>query len=285
MQNIKLCSIQTNPLFGKKQLNIDRTLSLIQAASAKGANLLVLPELCNTGYVFQSRSELYEMAEPIPDGPSVSAWDQAAREYSVYIAAGMAELDADGIRCYNTAVLIGPEGYIGHYRKLHLWGDEKLYFEPGDKGYPVFHTPIGRIGMLICYDMWFPESFRLLALKGADVICCSSDWLDHSPSNPSTMGVIQAIAGANSNHLFVVAASRTGTERNVQFAGQSLVCNINGRLLAGPLEAQKEGSVEAEVQFEHARRLNKGSMNTAFRDRRTDVYGLMLGSEEILFPR
>lgn len=280
-----VCAIQMDPLFGQKQRNLERSCQLILEAAAQGAKLIVLPELCNTGYMFQSRSELYRLAESIPEGPSVLQWAALAQELDVYIAAGIAELGADGVRCYNSAVLMGPNGYIGHYRKLHLWADEKLFFEPGDGGYPLFHTPICRIGLLVCYDMWFPESFRILALQGADVICCCSDWINHATANPSTMGVIQAMAGASSNHLFVAASSRTGTERGVTFAGQSMLAGPNGRLLSGPLDSAQEGFVIAPIEHSAARRINSGTLNAAFHDRRIDVYDAMLGAQKRVLPR
>ena len=174
---IALAAIQMDVKFGQKDENINNSLRLIQEAAEKGAKLIVLPELCNTGYAFNSRDEVYPLAEKAPEGETIRAWIKTAKDLNVYICGGFVELDEDEIRIFNSSVLVGPEGHIGTYRKLHLWNTEKYFFEPGDTGLPVFNTPIGRIGMLICYDLWFPEAFRILKL-GADVICCPSNWVD-----------------------------------------------------------------------------------------------------------
>ena len=129
----------------------------------------LLPELANSGYVFRDRAEAFELAEEVPTGETSAAWVDAARHHDVYIVAGIAE--RAGTTLYNSAILLGPSGYIGTFRKMHLWSAENLFFEPGDLGFPVFKTPIGRIGVAICYDGWFPETFRLQALQGADIVC------------------------------------------------------------------------------------------------------------------
>ena len=169
---VKLAAVQMEPQLGCKKENVAKSIRRINEAADQGARLITLPELCNTGYMFNSRQEVYDCAEPVPGGYTCGEWEKVARERGVYIVAGITELAEDGVRCYNSAVLIGPDGYIGKHRKLHLWCDDKIFFEPGDLGYQVFETPIGRIGMLICFDMWYFENFRILALKGADVVCC-----------------------------------------------------------------------------------------------------------------
>ncbi len=257
-KGLSVSVIQLGPEFGCKQKNLEKSSHLIRSAAAEGAKLMVLPELCSTGYVFQNKTELYDLAEPVPNGPSVLFWENLSSELDCYIIAGIAELDADGIRVFNSVVLIGPNGYIGRYRKLHLWGEEKLYFEPGNEGLPVFYTPYCRIGMLICYDMWFPEAFRLLALQGVDVICCSSNWIDHSPAEPSTMGVVHAMAGASSNKVFVAVSNRVGAERGALFAGNSLVTGTNGRMLAGPMNNSVEGFITQELDIKQSREIKPG---------------------------
>ena len=159
--SIVVACIQMQPAFGNVAANVGHSLELIDQAASHGANLVVLPELANTGYMFASREEAFSLAEQIPGGPSVAAWAERAARHGMHIVAGITE--RSGPDLYNSAVVIGPEGYIGTFRKVHLWNEENLFFEPGDLGFPVFHTPIGRIGVAICYDGWFPETFRLHA--------------------------------------------------------------------------------------------------------------------------
>ncbi|CRM50060.1 (R)-stereoselective amidase [Pseudomonas sp. 25 E 4] len=149
--------------------NLRQTLTLATEAANGGANLIVLPELSNCGYFFTSRQDAFDHAEAVPEGASVKAWMDFASRYQVYLVAGLSEID--GTQLFNTAVLLGPDGFIGKYRKAHLWNREKLWFTPGNTGFPVFETPIGRIGLLICWDIWFPEVPRILSQQGADIIC------------------------------------------------------------------------------------------------------------------
>ena len=159
---IKIACIQMEPVVGEKERNIRRSLELIEEAAANGAHLLVLPELCNSGYVFDSREEAFALAEEIPNGPTSRGWQDAARKHGLHIVAGINERDGQAL--YNASVVIGPAGHLGTFRKVHLWNKENLFFERGNVGFPVFRTPFCRIGTFICYDGWFPESFRLCAL-------------------------------------------------------------------------------------------------------------------------
>lgn len=283
---VKLSAIQMEPIFGDKEANVTKTVKMIKEAAKKGANIITLPELCNTGYMFNSREEVYKLAETVPGGYTCNIWEKTAKECGVYIIAGITELDEDGINCYNTAVLIGPtEGYIGKHRKLHLWCDDKIFFEPGNLGYQVFNTKYGRIGMLICFDMWFAENFRILALKGADVVCCPTNWVDTPPKELRTMGTYFAMTNASANNIFVVAADRIGTERGCTFPGRSCIFGPEGWYRAGLASDDKEEILVAEVNLMEARRLNWNGMNVVHRDRRTDLYDEALGSGEYVLPR
>ena len=282
---VKLAAVQMEPQLGCKKENVAKSVRMINEAADQGANLITLPELCNTGYMFNSRQEVYDCAEPVPGGYTCGEWEKVARERGVYIVAGITELAEDGVRCYNSAVLIGPDGYIGKHRKLHLWCDDKIFFEPGDLGYQVFETPIGRIGMLICFDMWYFENFRIMALKGADVVCCPTNWVDIPPAELRTMGTHLAMVNANCNNIFVVAADRIGTERGCKFPGRSLIVGPDGWFRAGLASDNQEEVLVAEVNLMEARRLNWNAMNVIFRDRRTDLYDAALGSGEKILPR
>lgn len=174
---VRVAVVQFDPQCGldHRSFNLSHSLHLAQRAVAGGAQLIVLPELANTGYAYRNREEAFALAETVPEGPSAQAWIEFAREHQVYLAAGLAE--RDGHKLYDCAVLVGPDGFIGKYRKAHLWNLEKLWFSPGDLGFPVFETPIGRIGLMICWDVWFPEVPRLLSLQGADIICSLNNWV------------------------------------------------------------------------------------------------------------
>ena len=277
---VTVASIQMEPRIGRKDENLARSVALVERAAAGGAALVVLPELANTGYVFESRAEAFALAEPVPAGPSTQAWIEVARRCNTLIVAGIAE--RDGERLYNAAVVVGPTGWLGTYRKLHLWGDEHLFFEAGDRGLPLFHTPWGRLGVVICYDGWFPEVYRLLAMQGADVVAMPTNWvpMPGQPAGSPAMANTLAMASAHSNALNIVCANRTGTERGQPFIGQSLIVDAQGWPVAGPAAESGEDLVlTAQLDLRatrQARQLN--AFNHVVRDRRDDVYDPMLGT-------
>ena len=276
---VKIACIQMEPIVGEKDRNISHSISLIDQASDAGAKLIVLPELANSGYVFKSREEAFALAEEVPGGAACDAWMEVARNRNLYIVAGIAEREGDLL--YNSSVVIGPKGYIGTFRKVHLWNEENLYFDPGNLGFPVFNTPIGRIGTFICYDGWFPESYRLCALQGADIICIPTNWVPIPGQDPKreAMASILVMGSAHSNSVFVAAANRVGTERGQLFVGQSLIASYTGWPIAGPASATSEEILYAEVNLADARRKrNWTEYNQILRDRRTDVYDEMLGA-------
>lgn len=275
---VTLATVQFEPRIGYKDDNVKRSIELINQAADKGAKLITLPEMCNTGYMFNTREECHALAEKIPEGPTTQAWMKVAKERGVYVCAGIGEMDVDGKRLYNSAVLVGPDGYIGTHRKLHLWCDDKVFMEPGNLGYQVFDTPIGRIAMLICFDMWYFENFRILALMGADIVLCPSNWVDGVPLDLRTLGPNLALVNAGCNNIFVVATDRVGVERGCKFPGLSCIVGPEGWYRAGPASVENEEILTAEVNLMQARRLNWNSMHVVHRDRRTDVYDEMLGS-------
>jgi predicted amidohydrolase len=282
---VTLAAVQFECRIGYKNENLEHSLELIHQAADKGANLIVLPEMCNTGYMFNTRREAFEAAEKIPSGPAARAWMKAAKERNVYIVAGLGELSEDGGKVYNSAVLVGPEDLIGVHRKLHLWHDDKIFFEPGDLGYQVFPTPIGRIGMLICFDMWYFEDFRILACMGADIVCCCNNWVAGVPEELRTLGPNLCLVNSSCNNIFIAASDRIGFERGCTFAGMSCVTGPEGWYRAGPASVDKEEILYAQVNLMQARRLNWNAMNVVLRDRRTDLYDEMLGSGMPRHPR
>ena len=276
---VRIACLQMEPRVGERDMNLDRTLDLIGQAASAGAGLVVLPELCNSGYVFSTREEALDLSEDIPDGPSCQAWADAAARHRMHIVAGIAE--RDGHSLYNSAVVIGPQGVIGTYRKTHLWAAENLFFEPGDRGVPVFRTGIGRIAVVICYDIWFPEVFRLAAIQGADILCVPTNWvpMPDQPAGLPKMSNILAMGGAHSNSMFLAAADRVGVERGQPFIGNSLIVSCTGWPLAGPASEDREEMLIADVNLSDARRKrNWNDFNQVLRDRRTDLYAEDLGA-------
>jgi len=276
---IGIACLQMQPAMGEVEANVAHSITMIDRAAGLGAKLVVLPELCNSGYMFKSREEAFAAAEPISGGPTVKAWSEVAARHQLHLVAGICE--RDGARLFNSAVLIGPEGYIGTFRKVHLWNEENLYFEPGDLGFPVFHTAVGRIGMAICYDGWFPEAYRLAALQGADIVCVPTNWvpIPGQAEGREAMANILAMAAAHSNSIYIACADRVGTERGQPFEGQSLIVSYTGWPVAGPASRDKEEILIAEVALGEARRArNWNAFNQVLRDRRSDLYDEMLGS-------
>lgn len=276
---LRVACVQMNPGIGETQRNVERSLAFVADAAARGAGLVVLPELCNTGYVFETRDEAFALAEPVPDGPTTRRWLEAARRHRLTIVAGITERDGDVL--YNSAVVVGPDGFIGTYRKNHLWGAENLFFERGNLGVPVFRIGAGRIACAICYDIWFPEIFRLAALQGADLLCVPTNWVP-MPSQPEGMLVmanVLAMGGAHSNSMFVACADRVGHERGQPFLGNSVIVSHAGWPVAGPASADGEEIIVADLNLSDARRKRTlNDFNQLLRDRRTDVYGEMLGA-------
>jgi predicted amidohydrolase len=278
--SVKIACIQMEPVVGKKDRNVKRSLELAETAAAQGARLMVLPELCNTGYVFESREEAFALAEEVPQGPTCKAWMDIAQRHGAHVVAGISERDGQAL--YNAAVVIGPSGYVGTFRKMHLWGAENLFFEPGNLGFPVFKTPLGRIGTFICYDGWFPESYRLCALQGADIVCIPTNWvpIPGQDAKREAMANILCMAAAHTNSMFVAAADRVGVERGQPFIGQSVIVSYTGWPIGGPASPEREEIIYAEANLADARRKrNWNEYNQVLRDRRIDVYDEMLGAK------
>jgi len=271
--------IQMHPRVGMKAENVARSVALIEEAHARGARLVVLPELCNSGYVFESREEAFTLSETLDGGESIRVWSELAARLGLTIIAGFAE--RDGGVLYNSAAVIGPDGVLGAYRKLHLWGDEQLFFEPGNLGVPVFNTPFGRVACAICYDIWFSEVFRLASLAGADVLCVPTNWvpMPEQRADLPVMANILAMSGAHTNGMVVAAADRVGIERGQPFLGNSLIVDSRGWPVAGPASADGEEVLVAEVNLSGARRNRQlNDFNHVLRDRRPEVYHKRPGS-------
>ena len=272
--------LQFEPVVGELAENIRKGAEMIERAADAGAQLIVLPELCDSGYVFETREEAYALSGTAEDSAALRVWSDLARQRRLHIVGGFCERAGDVL--YNSAAIVGPGGLLGVYRKSHLWAAEALFFERGDAGFPVVATPLGRIGALICYDGWFPECWRLCALQGADIVCVPTAWvpMPDQPERQLAMANILCMAGAHSNSIFVAAACRTGTERGQPFIGQSVILSHAGWPLAGPASKTETEILTAECNLAEARRRRTlNEFNQVLRDRRADIYGEMLGSD------
>ncbi|CAE6735933.1 N-carbamoyl-D-amino acid hydrolase [Paraburkholderia nemoris] len=271
--------VQMEPHVGSKHDNVAQCIRHIEAAAHHGASLVVLPELANSGYVFSDRDEAFALAEPLPEGETAQLLAETTQRLGIHVVMGIAE--RSGNQLYNSAILTGPAGHIGVYRKLHLWNNEHRFFEPGDRGVPVFDTPLGRIAIAICYDGWFPETYRLAAMQGADIVCVPTNWvpMPAQPDDRPAMATTLTMAAAHSNGVVIACANRIGMERGQPFVGQSLIVGGNGWPVAGPASVDREEILYAAIDLTRTRsERTLNAFNHVLSDRRADVYDPMLGT-------
>lgn len=260
---MRVAVVQTSPDFGEVESNIDQAIALMET---QAADLYVLPELFNTGYNFISASEVRSLAENAREGKTGVALQEFARLRSCYVVYGFAE-DGGGA-LYNSAAIVGPAGFIGLYRKIHLFDRENLFFEKGNMGFPVFDLPFGRIGIMICFDWIFPESARTLALKGAQLIAHPSNLV--MPHCPDAM-----VTRCIENRVFAATADRVGEEDRggvkLRYIGQSEIVSPNGEVLVR-LDGHKEQieAVDVDLSVAVSKRINE--RNDLFEDRRPEYY-------------
>ncbi len=261
---MKVGFVQFEPLFGEVDRNLDEAADMI---AQSGADLIVLPELFNTGYVFTSKDEAKALSEEIPGGKTTRRLCDAAKDAGSFIVGGIAEKDDE--RIFNSAVLVSPDGYIGKYRKTHLFFEEKKWFDPGDEGFRVFDIGVCTIGIMICFDWFFPESMRVLSLMGADLIC--------HPANLVLPFCQEAMkTRCLENHVFAITSNRTGREsrgeQSLLFTGTSQITAPDGTILLRAGKGSRE-TMTIEVDVQRARDKNLNGYNNLFADRRPDFYG------------
>lgn len=258
------------PKLGKTAENRAVTVDIVQAHS--DSDLVVIPELATSGYVFNSHEELKAVAEPV-DGPTAQAWRDAAADSGVWIVGGFPEQAGD--RLYNSALVVSPKGIEGVYRKIHLWNEEHRWFDSGDD-VPTFDTPFGRLGIQICNDIWFPELTTTQARDGVEIVALPTNWVPEPSGRPGrwTTGVHQAIAHANANRVFIACADRTGTERGITFEGQSVIVSPGGTPLVGPLADSGSHTATAVCDITQARQKALTKYDHAIDNRRPDIYNI-----------
>jgi len=244
-QNFKVALAQISCKQGDKTENIRKIEENVTHAKTQGAKLVIFPELSLTGYTL--RDQAYELAETIP-GPSTSVLEEMAKKANVHIIVGMPELsEKTQSTIYNTAVLVGPNGFIGKYRKMYLPThsvfEEKRYFRPGYQT-AAFDTKLGKIGLIICYDVFFPEVSRLTRLKGAQLIVCISA----SPAIRRAFFETLTAARAIENTAFLAYVNLVGIEDGLQFWGGSRLIGPNGKAIV-KAKYDKEDLVIGELDY------------------------------------
>ena len=244
-EKFKIALAQIGCKRADKKENLKKIENFVEKAKNQSADLIVFPELSLTGYVV--RDQIYELAETIP-GPSTQVIEKIAEKTQTYIVFGIPELsEKTQATIYNTAVLVGPKGYIGKYRKMYLPThsvfEEKRYFRPGYQAV-AFDTEIGKIGLIICYDIFFPEVSRLTRLKGAQLIVCISA----SPAVRKTFFEILTAARAIENTAFLAYVNLVGIENGLQFWGGSRLIAPNGKVLV-KAKYDEEDLVMCDVNY------------------------------------
>ncbi|MBM4165974.1 MAG: acyltransferase [Ignavibacteria bacterium] len=285
---MRLAVVQTNPIFGEVRNNVQ---SAIRQMENVDADLFVLPELFNTGYNYISKEEVEQLAETT-DGFTFQEMFSFAKKKNCFVVYGFAELEhraesleqrarseerGENLRTtnhdsrftyYNSSALVGPNGMIGIYRKVHLFYRENIFFSPGNLGFPVFDLPFGTIGMMICFDWYFPESARTLALQGAQLICQPANLvMSHCPDS--------LITRCLENRVFAALADRVGDENrggeNLHYIGKSEIVTPKGEILIRLGENEANIAVaEIDVSLANDKQLNE--YNNLFESRRSEMY-------------
>jgi len=260
---MKVGYYQFRPLFGKVERNLDKVLA---ALADVDADLIVLPELAYTGYYFADRDEAYRLSQDVSSSPIIESLTGLCRQRNFYIVSGFAEKYLD--KCFNSSVLVGPEGLVHTYRKLHLFSDEKNVFTPGDIPLQVNRIGDVNIGMMVCFDWVFPEVVRTLALQGADIIC--------HPANlvlffcQDTM-----ITRCLENRVYAVTANRYGADKRphgeLKFTGKSQIVAPGGVLLKRS-PSQRDDLIIMDIDPTASRNKHITALNEVLADRRPDYY-------------
>ena len=262
---------QLAPQIGEADANRALAHDAIVDAAERGAHVVVLPELTNSGYVFEGLDEALALAEPL-DGPSVSDWAALAREHELVVVGGVCERESETLR--NTAVIVDPSGLRAVYRKAHLWDREGQVFCAGDGPPPVVDSMYGRIAVVVCYDLEFPEWMRLPALAGAELVCAPVNWpREPRPPGERPQEVIRVQASASVNRVFIAVADRVGRERGVDWVGGSVIVDPAGFPIAGPAGDEETVTVLASCSLAQARQKRISPHNDVLADRRPELYG------------
>jgi predicted amidohydrolase len=268
---MQISAVQTDVAFKDPETNLRRLEDVVRAEVRAGSTLTVFPECYLPGYCFDSADEARPFAESIP-GPSTDRIARLCRELRTYVVVGL--LEAAGADLFNVAALIGPEGLIGSYRKVHLpWLGIDRFTTAGERPFEVFKAGDLNIGMLICYDGGFPEASRVLALRGADLIVLPTNW----PPGGRTMAEYAVNSRAMENSVYFAAVNRVGTENGFSFIGRSRICGPDGTTLVS-LDHDQPGVIRTTLNLPLARskrivRVPGKHVIDRLADRRPALYG------------
>ena len=275
-RGLRVACCQIAPEVGQPERSAELALVALAGAVDAGAQLVVLPELVTSGYVFTSIEEAQTAALGAED--VADAWAPIAARGDAVVVGGFCERAPDG-RLFNSSALVDRDGLRAVYRKLHLWGEEPRWFSAGDGPAPVVDTRHGRIGLAVCYDIEFPELTRGLALAGADLIALPANW-PRDPADPGDTAapgdrpILHSLAATTAylSRVYVAVCDRCGTERGLEFEGGSVIAGPDGDLRAGPVSERGAETLLAECDLTEARRKRNGEHNDAFADRRPAYY-------------
>lgn len=279
---MRIAGVQMDIAFGDPERNRAEMAKRFAEARRGGADLVIFPECAVTGYCFESRDEALLFAEPIP-GPSVAFFTRLCREQGGVAAFGM--IEADGDRVFNAAALVGPEGLIASYRKVHLpYLGVDRFLDFGDRPFAVHEAAGIRVGLNICYDSGFPESSRVMALAGADLIVLPTNW----PTGAETLAEHAIATRALENAIYYAAVNRIGTERGFRFIGSSRICDPTGKTLAVG-SADREEILFADIDPQKARRktivrVPGKHLIDRVADRRPEFYGPLAAPHHLPRP-
>jgi predicted amidohydrolase len=243
MKKARIACVQMDCILGDPAYNLGQIVDHIGRAADAAADLVIFPECAVTGYCYDSLEEASRFSEPV-NGPSFEAIAGACSRAGLFAIAGF--IEKDGPSFYNAAMLVGPDGLVGGYRKVHLpYLGVDRFLTPGDRPFEVFDLPFGRVGVNICYDASFPEGSRVLKLLGAQLIVLPTNWPPGAWRTPK----FTVNSRANENHVYFAAVDRVGTERGWRFIGNSKVVDYNGDTIAeaGP-EKEEVLIVELDLQ-------------------------------------
>ena len=268
---VRITCRQLSPVIGDLDTNLTTTTTAIRESVALGARVVVVPELATSGYMFRSVDEVHAVAIT-PTHQVFADWAAAVAEVDGVAIGGFAELGDDGL-VYNSAAVVDASGVRAVYRKVHLWDKEKLIFTPGSTAPPVVDTSVGALGVLICFDLEFPEFPRSLALRGAELIVAPTNWPRESvPKGERVPEVTVAMAAAYSNHVAIACCDRAGTERGQDWNEASSIIDARGWVVA---HADASGVVTAELDLSLSSDKTMSELVDVFGDRRPELYGAL----------
>lgn len=274
---------QIAPIVANVTHNRQVSNAAIARAADLGAQVVVLPELAQSGYVFNDKAEALSVAEDL-DGPTVQGWRALAEARGIVVVAGICER-LSSTEVANSAVMIEPDGRITAYRKAHLWNKETLIFTPGTEQPPVVDTVFGRIAVMICYDQELPEWVRLTAMQNTQLLCVPVNWPNlPRPETERPSEIVRAQANAAINHLFLAVCDRCGEERGVDWVGGSSIIDVDGYPVEGAISNPVEHVLTARLELSKADDKWISDYNHVLEDRRPALYSGLCASTRYVHP-